>query len=447
VHCTVPHPSVTSGRIVQYALMIDAVSTGSRVHVYKFNNCGASPQYEYEVFEQTQPGLSSYRDHPEAAAESLDTLLKEALRVVPEKLHSCTPVAVKATAGLRRLGTTEADAILAAVHKRLSSEYPFPIHGGKNGVAIMDGAEEGVYAWVTANYLLGAIGGSSASSSAPAGSHAVLDLGGASTQIVFEPAFGKDGKLEEGEHKYDLDFAGTNHTLYQHSYLGYGLMRARMHVHQLVEFMSSIRPTPSLAAGELPQIPNPCLARDTRRNVELEDARDEKKKHNVTMLGAGVGGFEACNRIVELVMAKDAVCATKPCSFNGVYQPNLLETFPAGKILLLSYFYDRLAPLHSEREHTAGLTVGTLAQDAKDVCAGEAVWKTRWGQDESAMKELRGRPEYCLDLTFMHALLRLGYEFGADRPVRIGKQIEGTELGWCLGATLAMVAGELTCRA
>lgn len=39
------------------------------------------------------------------------------------------------------------------------------------------------------------------------------------------------------------------------------------------------------------------------------------------------------------------------------------------------------------------------------------------------MDELEGRPEYCLDLSFMYALLRLGYEFGEDRDIRIGKQV------------------------
>jgi guanosine-diphosphatase len=123
----------------------------------------------------------------------------------------------------------------------------------------------------------------------------------------------------------------------------------------------------------------------------------------------------------------------------------LLETFPAGKVLLLSYFYDRLAPLHRD---ISGLSVNTLAKDAQAVCAGESAWKERWGEaDQKLMEELRGRPEWCLDLTFMYALLRLGYEFGAERQVTIAKQIEGTEMGWCLGATLAMVAGELTCKA
>jgi guanosine-diphosphatase len=62
------------------------------------------------------------------------------------------------------------------------------------------------------------------------------------------------------------------------------------------------------------------------------------------------------------------------------------------------------------------------------------------------MEELEGRLEWCLDLTFMHSLLRLGYEFSDEREVKIGKQIEGTELGWRLGATIAMVGGDLKCR-
>lgn len=63
------------------------------------------------------------------------------------------------------------------------------------------------------------------------------------------------------------------------------------------------------------------------------------------------------------------------------------------------------------------------------------------------MEELQGRPEYCLDLTFMHALLRLGYEFEAGREVRMAKKVDETELGWCLGATIALLGGKLECVA
>jgi guanosine-diphosphatase len=63
------------------------------------------------------------------------------------------------------------------------------------------------------------------------------------------------------------------------------------------------------------------------------------------------------------------------------------------------------------------------------------------------MEELADRPEYCLDLTYMYVLLRTGYEFDDARAVEIGKQITGTELGWALGAAIAMVGGELICKA
>jgi guanosine-diphosphatase len=439
-HCTAPYAPHLP--LVQYALMIDAGSTGSRIHIYKFNNCGSSPSYEYEVFKQRQPGLSSYAGKPNEAATSLDVLLDKAVEVVPAALRSCTPVAVKATAGLRLLPGSQSKDILDAVTRRIIDEYPFKLHE-PDGVVVMDGKDEGVYAWITANYLLSTIRADTPSNTP---TYAVLDLGGASTQIVFEPTFTKsDGNLEEGEHKYLLDFGGKEHTLYQHSYLGYGLMKARAHVHQLVDFMASIR---NPGQGSLDTVPptigNPCLARGTKRNVDIKDDRTNTTK-TVVMDGEQIGSFEACNRVIELVMAKDAICEVKPCSFNGVYQPSLLDSFVSGNVLLLSYFFDRIDPLSSEAS-TDKLTVSTIASLAKDVCLGRDVWITRWGSDSKVMAELEDRPEWCLDLTFMHGLLRLGYEFSDERDVVIGKKIQDTELGWCLGATIAMVGGDLKCR-
>ncbi|KAI0056575.1 hypothetical protein BV25DRAFT_1813895 [Artomyces pyxidatus] len=438
VYCTTPHSSTT--RLVQYALMIDAGSTGSRIHIYKFHNCGPSPTYEYEVFRQTKPGLSAYSGKPEQAAASLDKLLDVALQIVPEALRKCTPVAVKATAGLRLLGQAQSAEILAAVRHRLETQYPFPFpSAGADAVSIMDGKDEGVYAWITANYLLDTI---RADSPPDAQRYAVLDLGGASTQIVFEPVFDTtkpDSALQDGEHKYELKFGGRTHVLYQHSYLGYGLMRARRGVHKLVDFMSTMR----TSGGGRSEIANPCLSRGTKRVVDILGPTPDKDR-KVAMAGEDIGGFESCNRVVELVMAKDAICEVKPCSFDGVYQPSLLDTFPNGKILLLSYFYDRTKPLLPTP--FPDLTIATLAELATDVCLGRPSWEKRWAGNADALEELENRPEYCLDLTFMHALLRLGYEFGDARQVEIGKQINGTELGWALGAAIAMVGGELECK-
>ena len=85
-------PANPSHPLVQYTLMIDAGSTGSRIHIYKFNNCGTSPTHKYEVFMMIQHGLSSLGDRPLAAAESLDPLMDKACQSctgVAEEMYSC----------------------------------------------------------------------------------------------------------------------------------------------------------------------------------------------------------------------------------------------------------------------------------------------------------------------------------------------------------------------
>ncbi|KAI5475639.1 guanosine-diphosphatase [Pseudohyphozyma bogoriensis] len=431
-----------------YALMIDAGSTGSRLHLYTFSHCDPSPdalpKLEDEGFFTTKPGLSSYAGKPQEAAESLRGLMQHALDGVPVSERSCTPVAVKATAGLRLLGEKESTAILNAVENWLVDEFPFSLV--EDGVVVMDGKDEGVYAWITINFLLGLIGPENAD---PSSSAAIMDLGGASTQIVFEPTFdpSSETQLAKGDHVYDLDFAGSPHVLYQHSHLGYGLMQARRAVHNLVAFSYVWQSAPkgkSVVWEDLSvkdKIPNPCMFKGETKQVELDPPGRSKVK--VTMIGTGAG-FEACRRIVDVMIAKDAACEVPPCAFAGVYQPALGEVFSAGKVWALSYFYDRIAPLGL----ASPFSISALRKLTQDVCAGRnsPTW-SRFKGSKEAMEELSDRPEYCLDLTFMYSLLSLGYELEDEREVWMGKKVGDVELGWALGAAIAMIDGHLSCRA
>jgi Golgi nucleoside diphosphatase len=63
----------------QYAVVIDAGSTGSRVHVFKFFTQANFPYASVELpnqVQRTSPGLSSYAFDPKSAASSLQLLLK-----------------------------------------------------------------------------------------------------------------------------------------------------------------------------------------------------------------------------------------------------------------------------------------------------------------------------------------------------------------------------------
>lgn len=439
--------------IIQYALMIDAGSTGSRIHVYRFNNCRQTPELEHEEFKMTKPGLSSFKEDAEGAAESLDTLLDVAMRTIPDKLKACSPIAVKATAGLRLLGDEMSNRILDAVRIRLENKYPFPVVAG-DGVSIMDGKDEGrssnclssynpekptgVYAWITTNYLLGKIGSAVKNPTA-----AIFDLGGGSTQIVFEPTFPAfNGEITEqlaaGDHRYELAFGGQNFALYQHSHLGLGLMEARKSIHRevLMGHVKSANLDPSEISKQIGPVLNPCINAGMFREVEIKLEKDSAPV-KVNMTGPRKPAVAQCRFLAEAILHKEAKCETMPCSFNGIYQPALERTFAREDIYVFSYFYDRLRPLGMPNSFTLQEMKETTAR----VCGGSSSWDV-FKHSKEAMDELTDRPEYCLDLSFMIALLHTGYELPIDREVKIAKKIKENELGWCLGASLPLLQQE-----
>ncbi|MCJ1224305.1 Guanosine-diphosphatase [Toensbergia leucococca] len=418
--------------LIQYALMIDAGSTGSRIHVYRFNNCGSTPELEHEEFKMTEKkeggsGLSSYKTDVEGAAKSLDVLMDVAMETVPKNLRSCSPVAVKATAGLRMLGAEMSDKILEAVRERLETVFPFPVVSKENGgVQIMDGKDEGVYAWITTNYLLGKIGGPDKTPTA-----AIFDLGGGSTQIVFEPTFksptkGMPETLAPGDHKYSLNFGGRAFELYQHSHLGYGLMAAREAIHKSI-VQAKLDASPKDTPWADHPLPNPCIAPGMSREVNV--TLDSQTTLTAKMVGPTDPSPAQCRGIAEKILKKDTQCDLAPCSFGGVHQPSLGKTFAREDVYIFSYFYDRTQPLGMPES----FTIRELQDLTAKVCEGEKGWDVFEGV-EGAVAELRDRPEYCLDLNFMVALLHTGYEMEGQREVRIAKKIKGNELGWCLGA-------------
>ncbi|GAA5796584.1 hypothetical protein HPULCUR_001957 [Helicostylum pulchrum] len=399
----------------EYAVMIDAGSSGSRVHVYKFKVCN-DPELEDEVFHMLNPGLSSFGDDAQGAAKSLEKLMEIAVKSVPKKLQSCTPIAVKATAGLRMLGTEQSKNILDAVRKYLET-YPFPIAN----VEIMEGKDEGVYAWITVNYLLGKLKKSQRGQTA-----AVFDLGGGSTQIVFEPMYNiPTESMSEGDHKYELDYQDSLYQLYQHSYIGYGLNEARKTIKK--ELITLWKEEAALTG----KVYHPCLPLNHEEIIEYGN-------QTIKLIGTGAG-HAACRGVIEKVFKKDSLCKLSPCAFDGVYQPPLTDTFKDNDLYVFSYFFDLTEPLGMPSE----FSVRELGELTERVCNGET---SPFKHIPNALKTLQETPDYCLDLTYIHNLLRFGYDIPADRLVRTAKKIRGAETGWCLGASIAMIDEVKLCQ-
>jgi guanosine-diphosphatase len=400
-----------------HVLMVDAGSTGSRLHVFKFEHQGSAfPELIYGSFYQTIPGLSSYADNPEFAAESLDDLFDAALNEIPQKDHSKTPIAVKATAGLRLLGADKSNVILNAVRERIGRNYPFLMQGNSS-VEIMDGKDEGVYAWLTINYLLGRIG----QNQNQAKTAAVFDLGGASTQIVFEPDFSVYSDTEaknllvHGDHRYDFKFGHHHHVLYQHSYLGYGLMEARKHIHQKILETNSTKN-------------NPCISSGSEKVVTIGNKQ-------FTMVGPSPTESQAdhCIEVAKSILNLEKGCTQEPCAFNGVHQPSLTDTFSNEDVYIVSYFYDRVFQLGLNET----FPLLDLKRLTETVCMGMSTWRNHF--DAEIRDQLSDRPEWCLDLSFMFAILHYGYGLPLQRNLTVAKHIHGYQLSWALGASLQML--------
>lgn len=105
--------------------------------------------------------------------------------VVPERQWHLTPLALRATAGLRLIPDHISNQILHGV-RRVFGDYPFLIYN--DSVNLMSGTDEGVFGWFTLNFYLDRVDPIFTDKIIMNKRTAVaLDLGGGSTQITFRP--------------------------------------------------------------------------------------------------------------------------------------------------------------------------------------------------------------------------------------------------------------------
>ena len=113
-----PHTRVAQAHGHEYMVLLDAGSTGTRVHVFEFlhgAHGGAYPSVRLpEPKYKLEPGLSSFADNPAAVVAALQPLLAFARHHVPPDMHAFTPVWLMATAGVRQLTRDQQQHIMAA---------------------------------------------------------------------------------------------------------------------------------------------------------------------------------------------------------------------------------------------------------------------------------------------------------------------------------------------
>ncbi|KAE9549264.1 hypothetical protein FO519_007529 [Halicephalobus sp. NKZ332] len=371
-----------------FAAVIDAGSTGTRLHLFEFRHAVEGATEPFELLREVKPGLSSFADNPAGAASSVEILLSHAMTVIPKRLVPHTPIILQATAGLRLLSKEEADSILVHVKQTVEASG---LLLGDEAVGILSGREEGVFAWFTLNFLTGRL--SFIEEDAEDRTAVALDLGGGSTQITFNQQVSSDGD----EDSHHVSIFGREFQLYSHSYLGNGLIAARLSIASLLgEEDSTLLETHCLPHG-----------------VTIEDWKYAGKTFQVHP--SEEASFEKCleqaNHFVE--------------NITTVKKIEKLNSFP---IFAFSYFYDRGVQVGMVR--TEPKTRGGWVQAKQFKIAAEQACNMK----AEEVGEEHWKPWLCMDLTYIYSLLSTGYGISDEKNIHLTKKMRDMEVSWALGA-------------
>lgn len=404
------NPLPTGKATELYAVVFDAGSTGSRVHVVSFLESKGTLELQNDALQTLKPGLSSYADDPQAAAESLQPLLDFALKTVPKAAQAETKIKLGATAGLRLLPDGKADAILAAV-RNYFRKSPFDLDA-ETGVTILDGSDEGAFAWLTLNYLLGFLGKDGGDTMA------AIDLGGGSVQEAFALTEAQAKAAPDPLYVTKLKGGGKQYSVYVHSYLGYGLMAGRA----------------AVLAWEEARGANPCIPTDHSGVFEYGGQKYDLIPHPE---GASAA---TCARLVKLVLKQNEPCGAEQteCSFAGAWGGGHAPK----AFYVSSYFWDRAVEAEIIKDHNA-LTYTLKPEDLQE--AAESACKLRASDINTIFPDVdeKQAPFMCLDLSFCHSLITQGFRIASDSKITLVKRIqyknEEIEAAWPLGAAINML--------
>ncbi|VDN16104.1 unnamed protein product [Dibothriocephalus latus] len=173
-----------------YAIVVDAGSSGSRIFVYCVDTAN-SPPGEIPVITLCQdaagnaivkkktPGLSSFAGKAAEVQPYISDLIKTASDYIPTAAHSSTPLYILATAGMRLLTEAQQNAIWVSVRQTIKTKFAFNFED--DWAQTVSGLYEALFGWTTVNYLLGRLSGivtpfivASSSSSSPSSSSSSL---------------------------------------------------------------------------------------------------------------------------------------------------------------------------------------------------------------------------------------------------------------------------------
>ncbi|KAL3700998.1 hypothetical protein R1sor_019020 [Riccia sorocarpa] len=436
---------------LEYAIVMDCGSTGTRVHVYAWTHemilgkdslpvmvhpstahsgpqrsDGAPPldkeqkQGEGRAYKrmETEPGLDKLLHNESGVRTAIQPLLDWAGKQIPRAAHKKTKLFFLATAGLRKLPPTDSGWLLDKAWATLQGS-PFLVM--REWVRIISGQEEAYYGWIALNYNQDRLGGS------PSETFGALDLGGSSLEVTFEP-----DKIPRAEYGVNVSVGSGEHHLYAYSHPGYGLNDAfEKSVALLIQRGKYTRRKGSI------YVHHPCLNPGYKEpfvcsHCALPLSPHAGDPHQRRLLAALAGGkvqlvgksnWAACQSLALSVInasklpetAEGRECEFSPCAL-GRHQPE-----PQGQFYALAGFFVVYKFF--------GLTSADSLNDL--LTKGSQFCKLKWHDARQSVAAQPSIDRYCFRAPYVVSLLREGLHLREDQIL-----IGSGDFAWTLGAAL-----------
>jgi apyrase len=194
----------------RYYAIIDAGSSGSRIHLYKYQNKNNNVKLETLKLKKNKvtPGLSSIANCPDKVGEYLQPLIDSVNSAITSQgiEEKNVNFYLLATAGMRVISPVLQKNIYRQLKKYIKENTDFKTEE----ITTIPGKHEGAFDWIAYNYL--------AKKLFTDKTMGILDMGGASVEIAFatnKPIFNPGDKVE-------FMIGAKKFTIFSHSYLGLG---------------------------------------------------------------------------------------------------------------------------------------------------------------------------------------------------------------------------------
>jgi len=256
-----------------------------------------------------------------------------------------------------------------------------------------------------------------------------LDMGGASTQLAFEPTV-EESRLHKDDlitiRLYTIDGKAIEYQLFVATWLGFGMNEAKKRYLELIN-KDSNNSDDGLEPKKSNQrtIMDPC----SPAGMAIPEYPDI----------VGSGSFDKCVEASNILLNATAPCPSNPCLFNGVHSPLMFPNmhhfvgvseywYTSNDVFRAGGLYDKV----------------TFGKKASDYCSTSwiSILDQYGGQGKISESRLR---DQCFKSAWLVNILHNGFGIGREGSIpgngtmRSIDEIGGVSVSWTLGALLANV--------